>query len=70
MVVLFIPFFCLVSLLGLEDGMEINLIRLSNLSTSLEQMFKYTRVLQLTIFKGTSLLEKEVQPAADQSCSP
>ncbi|CAA3012659.1 Histone acetyltransferase [Olea europaea subsp. europaea] len=35
-----------------------------------EQMFKYTRVLQLTIFKGTSLLEKEVQPAADQSCSP
>ncbi|KAL2509406.1 Acyl-CoA N-acyltransferase with RING/FYVE/PHD-type zinc finger domain [Forsythia ovata] len=30
-----------------------------------EQMFKYTRTLQLTIFKGTSLLEKEVQPAAD-----
>ncbi|CAI9762037.1 unnamed protein product [Fraxinus pennsylvanica] len=30
-----------------------------------EQMFKYTRILQLTIFKGTSLLEKEVQPAAD-----
>ncbi|KAI3474071.1 hypothetical protein Pfo_028859 [Paulownia fortunei] len=33
--------------------------------TSNEQMLKYTRDLQLTIFKGTSLLEKEVQQLAD-----
>ncbi|XP_057801457.1 uncharacterized protein LOC131016754 isoform X2 [Salvia miltiorrhiza] len=30
--------------------------------TSHEKMLKYTRDFQLTIFKGTSLLEKEVQP--------
>lgn len=41
------------------------LIRFLTLIAFLEQMFKYTRTLQLTIFQGTSLLEKEVVPAAD-----
>lgn len=48
-----------------EDSESIWTMKLGFKKMSDEQLLKYTRDLQLTIFKGTSMLEKEVQHAAD-----
>ncbi|XP_047970678.1 uncharacterized protein LOC125213925 isoform X1 [Salvia hispanica] len=45
-----------------EEAEPMWLNKLGFTKTSHEKMLKYTRDFQLTIFKGTSLLEKEVQP--------
>ncbi|EYU41695.1 hypothetical protein MIMGU_mgv1a000809mg [Erythranthe guttata] len=48
-----------------EDAEPMWTKKLGFRKTNNEQMLKYTRDMQLTMFKGTSLLEKEVQQLAD-----